>query len=145
MLTHDRLRVEKEALDALLRPPAIPEPPETYRSLSHDNMELLSERDAALWTSLNQSKTLSDDIANRMSSINTTIGPAIDTFADGVHKLAQYRNAAENVSACVLSICAEKLSEREKEGRRKALGAEEHRSPGRDLNNVLRGLSRTDR
>jgi len=85
------------------------------------------------------------DLSTRLTSVTATLGPTIDTFADGIHKMSQYRDAAEKVASRTLAICAGKLSEREREGRRRALQQEEDRSPRRDLGNVLRGLSQLDR
>jgi kinetochore protein Mis13/DSN1 len=83
-------------------------------------------------------------IESRVDQIFDKLEPNIDAFADGVHKVAQYRDAADNVASRVLSIAAEKLAEQENEGRRRAQ-PERDRSPRRDLGSVLRGLSRIDR
>ena len=105
---------------------------------------LLSQAESDMLASPTSNVNVSEDISQRLNSILSTLGPSIDSFADGVHKVAQYRIAADNVAGTVLSVCSRKLSERELEGRRKALH-DENRSPRRDLNSVLRGLSRVDR
>lgn len=88
--------------------------------------------------------TQTDDIHSRVETIFEDLQPSVDAFADRVHKVAQYRDAADNVASRVLSIAAEKLAEREDDSRRRAQ-PERDRSPRRDLGSVLRGLSRADR
>ena len=105
---------------------------------------LLTEPEQEMLSSLTSHANTTDDVSQRLNSLQTALGPSIDTFADGIHKVAQYRAAADNVAGTVLSVCSRKMSERELEGRRKAL-QDENRSPRRDLNSVLRGLSRVDR
>jgi len=149
MLTFGRLKAEKDALEALLRPPAIvPTSQQLIRADLNDlsiDKSLLSATDAALLDSLGSSSNLSVTIASRLNTITSKLGPSIDTFANGVHTVAQYRDAANNVAGRILGICAERLSDREREGRRKALHQENDSSPGQDLSSVLRGLSRVDR
>ena len=138
-----RLRSEKDALEALLRPPSIPDLPNAEGDTI--DQETLSESDANIVRSLRSTSDLSAEIASRVNKVTSNLGPAIDTFADGVHKINQYRLGADSIASQVLSICAEKLAERERAGRRKALGVEDDRSPGRDLSSVLRGLSKAER
>lgn len=140
-----RLRSEKDALEALLRPPSIPDLPAMHDDTdSNIDQEELSEADANILRSLKSTSDLSADITSRVNTVISNLGPAIDTFADGVHKINQYRLGADGISSQVLSTCAEKLADREKAGRRKALGVEHDRSPGRDLGSVLRGLSKAE-
>jgi hypothetical protein len=54
--------------------------------------------------------------------------------------MAQYRDAAERVSGRVLGICAQKLEERDREGRWNAVGETRE-----DLTGVLRSLGRIER
>jgi hypothetical protein len=54
------------------------------------------------------------DIASRMRTLNTTLEPTIDLFGDGIHKMSQYRIAAERVADAVLGSTARKLEIREK-------------------------------
>lgn len=54
------------------------------------------------------------DIASRMRTLNSTLEPTIDLFADGIHKMSQYRIAAERVADAVLGSTARKLEIREK-------------------------------
>jgi kinetochore protein Mis13/DSN1 len=137
-----RLRSEKDSLEALLRPPFIPEVPP--QSLANLDRSLFNEAERGLLESLASGNQIQSDTSKRLNAIQTSLGPTIDTFADGLHKIAQYRNSADNVASNVLRVCATKLDERERERRRQALGSDD-RSPGRDLDSVLRGLSRADR
>ncbi len=141
-LTLLRLRDERDALEALLQPPTIAPLPE--QPMATMDKALLNESEGSMLTSLMSNTNTSEDVSQRLNSIQSALGPSIDSFADGIHKVAQYRNAADNVAGNVLAVCSRKLSEREMEGRRKAL-QDESRSPRRDLNSVLRGLSRADR
>lgn len=136
--------MEKDALDALKQPPSILSP-FLFDADETTNIEedLLSEGDAKTLQLLRANTELPTSLNSRVDKVITNLGPSIDTFADGIHKINQYRIGADQISSQVLSVCASKLAEREKEGRRKALGLDEDRSPGRDLSSVLRGLSRT--
>lgn len=84
-------------------------------------------------------------LSSRINKVVSNIGPTIDVFTDGVHKINQYRLGADSIASQVLSTCAERLADREKMGRQKALGGESDRSPGRELSGVLRGLSKSER
>ena len=141
-LTLLRLRDERDALEALLQPPTIAPLPE--QPMATMDKALLNESEGSMLTSLMSNTNTSEDVSQRLNSIQSALGPSIDSFADGIHKVAQYRNTADSVAGNVLAVCSRKLSEREMEGRRKAL-QDESRSPRRDLNSVLRGLSRADR
>jgi kinetochore protein Mis13/DSN1 len=142
LLTVARLRSEKDALEALLRPPSIPEA--VTQSVANLDRSLLNEAEQGLLDSLTSGDQIQSDTSKRLHAIQASLGPTIDTFADGIHKIAQYRNSADNVASSILRVCATKLDEREREGRRQALDSED-RSPRRDLDSVLRGLSRADR
>ena len=52
--------------------------------------------------------------STRLRIIADSLEPTIDTFADGIHKLSQYRLAAENVADRVLGAAATMLEERDK-------------------------------
>lgn len=143
-----RLRQEKDQLEILLRPPEIPEIPDFPETdLEHFDIDraLLSSAEIALLESLQSSRHNSARIRNRLNDITKSTGPSIDSFADGIHAIGQYREAADNVAGRLLAICAERLAEQEKQGRKKALQSGEDRGPHRDLSSVLRGLSRTDK
>lgn len=107
--------------------------------------DTLTTEEVSMLKSLRASSSLPSEISTRVSKVTSGLGPAIDTFADGVHKINQYRIGADQIASRLLSVCAEKLSEKEKAGKRKALGLEDDQSPGRELSSVLRGLSKADR
>jgi hypothetical protein len=74
-------------------------------------------------------------VSSRINFISASLGPTIDAFADGMHQIAQYRDAADNVAG----------RDREKEGRRHALGETAEISTIKDeLGCVLRSLSRLE-
>lgn len=112
---------------------------------------LLSEAEAAALDSiaLAGNPTSADQISQRVNEILESIGPTIDQFADGVHRLGQYQTAAEDVAGRTLALCAEKLTEREKQGRKSALATsgqmQQQDTPPKDIASVLRSLSRADR
>lgn len=103
---------------------------------------LLSPEEAAIFQQLRPDT--SSVLETRIDALYEQLEPAVDIFADNVHKVAQYRDAADSIASRVLSIAAEKLADRENDGRRRAQ-SERARSPRRDLGSVLRGLSRADR
>lgn len=60
---------------------------------------LLSEVDAAaLELIASNSITSSDQISRRLDELFESIGPTIDQFTDGVHRIGQFRAAADNVA-----------------------------------------------
>ena len=147
-----RLRIEREALESFLHPSSLPPLIErsSSASISNVNGSLLSESGAAALNSISSTgnPTSSEQLSRRINNLLESIGPTIDQFADGVHRIDQYRTAADNVAGKVLAICAEKITEREKEGRKKVLLADQSQpqdTPPKDLGSVLRGLSRADR
>jgi kinetochore protein Mis13/DSN1 len=107
---------------------------------------LLSSEEAQMLAQLESTASVTD-VDERMKGLYTMLEPTVDAFADQVHKVAQYRDAADSVASRVLSIAAEKLAEREKESRRQAQGGDGDTeiTPRRELGSVLRGLSRADR
>ncbi|EXJ96045.1 hypothetical protein A1O1_01171 [Capronia coronata CBS 617.96] len=144
-----RLRAEKDAMESLLQPPQIPRLSEldTPTSLGGGlpDRTLLSDADvAALEVSAAADTTSFDQISSRLNRLYQSVGPTIDTFADGVHAIGQYRQSADNVAGRVLSMCAQKLAQREHDGRKRALPAAQG-TPPKDLGGVLRSLSRADR
>lgn len=138
-LTRSRLRAERDALEQLLRPLSNLNLPK----MKTVDVSLLSAEEASLYNQLQKSAPTSK-ISSRLNSIFDELEPTVDSFADSVHKIAQYQNAGDSVASRVLSIAAEKLAEREEESRRKAQPQDAPRSPGRELGSVLRGLSRAD-
>jgi kinetochore protein Mis13/DSN1 len=144
-----RLQAERQSLEALLRPPSIPnilDQSNTHAGSPSAPPSLLSPCDAQILESLASTRTSSEIISSRLNAISVALGPTIDAFADGVHRIAQYRNAADNVAGRVLQMCADKLEDREKEGRRHALGEAAAMTTTKDeVGNVLRSLSRLER
>jgi kinetochore protein Mis13/DSN1 len=53
----------------------------------------------------------------RLTALTTALEPNIDLFADGIHKISQYRLVAERVADRILSATAEKLEQRDREAR----------------------------
>ena len=143
-----RLRSEKDALEALLRPPSVPSLSESgVAKASRGNIPdraLLSDSDAAALDLTVTNTNSSDQVSERLNRLYESLGPTIDAFADGMHKMGQYRDAADNIGGRVLAICAEKLALRETEGRKRALPVGQGSLP-QDLGGVLRSLSRVDR
>lgn len=94
------------------------------------------------------SESLVDSACRRIAAIAQSLEFKIDRFADGVHRLEQYRLGAERVADRVLESGARRLEERERERARKTeeptSGATGIRgATGRvDAIDVLRALSR---
>ena len=137
-----KLQGERDALEILLQPPQISDVPAMAASGLDEG--LLSEQEASMLESLHAGTSTQSDVSKRLNAIHASLGPGVDAFADAVHKIGQFRTAAEGLTGRSLAICSEKLAEREREGRRKALQGDD-KSPRRDLGSVLRGLSRVDR
>lgn len=140
------LRANKAALESLSHPPLLPDAaniaPDPSRIES--DRSLLSPQDAALLDSLHAASGTVSTIQKRLNTISTSLGPIMDSFADGIHKIGQYRDAADNLAGRALAICAEKLAEKENQSRPN-LAQDEQPSPGTQLGNVLRSLSRVER
>lgn len=143
----ERLRANRAALESLNQPPSIPGAGEIEPdpSLVDSDRSLLSPEDAALLDTLQAASSSTMTVQNRLDMISASLGPTIDSFADGIHKIGQYRNAADNIAGRALAICAEKLAEKENQGRPNMAQDEQQASPGTQLGNVLRSLSRVER
>lgn len=143
----ERLRANRAALESLNQPPSIPDAEEIAPdpSLVDSDRSLLSPEDAALLDTLKAASSSTMTVQNRLDMISASLGPTIDSFADGIHKIGQYRNAADNIAGRALAICAEKLAEKENQGRPNMAQDEQQASPGTQLGNVLRSLSRVER
>ncbi|GME38022.1 mis12-mtw1 family protein [Neofusicoccum parvum] len=83
------------------------------------------------------------DLEARLQAITASLEPRIDLFADGLHKVVQYRGAAERVADRILGSAAERLEERDREAK-KAAGTENVGSGDvlRALAGVLSGQGR---
>ncbi|KAL2413507.1 hypothetical protein ABEF95_000373 [Exophiala dermatitidis] len=144
-----RLRAEKDALESLLEPPKVPRLSELDAPTGPEDQSLdkslLSDADiAALEASAAARETSFGQISERLNRLYESLSPTVDTFADGIHAIGQYRQAADNVAGRVLSLCAQRLAQREHEGRKRVLPGTEG-TPPKDLGGVLRSLSRADR
>lgn len=63
------------------------------------------------------------ELEARLQAITASLEPQIDLFADGLHKVAQFRATAERVASSILASSAERLAERDMEAK-KAAGTE---------------------
>ncbi|KAJ9637770.1 hypothetical protein H2201_004205 [Coniosporium apollinis] len=139
-----RLQEEKRSWEALINSSSPEQPPATagaerypkasQSTTSIDPLLLDDSSQAAILATLNSaSKTLpsespedqrpsasapnvtTDALEARLRHITTSLEPTIDLFADGVHRIAQYRLAAERVADRILGVAAERLEKREQE------------------------------
>lgn len=79
--------------------------------------------------------TSPSSLQTHLTRLATTLEPTIDLFADGVHKIEQYRATAERVADHILGSASKRLEEREREVKSR-VGAE-----GIGVGDVLRGLA----
>jgi kinetochore protein Mis13/DSN1 len=63
-------------------------------------------------------------VSSRLSRITTSLEPALDSFASGIHDIELYRAAADNVSSKILRICSQRLEERDYYNARASLNIE---------------------
>ncbi|KAL5412026.1 hypothetical protein PMIN03_004499 [Paraphaeosphaeria minitans] len=152
-----RLEEEKAAWEALaavpdssLAPPSIQTGTQTFADI---NASLLDSEQAAILAALQTSQqpqpeescfapssstftfTTPAALQTHLEKLSLSLEPNIDLFADGVHKIEQYRNTAERVADRVLGTASKRLGERDKESKVKA-GTE-----GIGVGDVLRGLA----
>ncbi|KAL9111794.1 MAG: hypothetical protein Q9227_003853 [Pyrenula ochraceoflavens] len=142
-----RLQDERKALESLSQPRSIPpssaipsnsEPP----TLSTLDKSMLSPSDIRALESLSSNPTSAASIADRINLIGASLQKTVDSFADGMHQLGQYRDSAERVASGALKACSNRLDERDRESRKAAEG---DRSSRGDIGAVLRSLSRLER
>lgn len=74
-------------------------------------------------------------LQTRLTTLSESLEPHIDLFADGVHKIEQYRQTAERVADRILASASKRLEERDREVKQR-VGAE-----GIGVGDVLRGLA----
>lgn len=72
---------------------------------------------------------------SHLTKLSQSLEPSIDLFADGVHKIEQYRNTAERVADRVLGTASKRLDERDRDVKARAGAA------GIGVGDVLRGLA----
>jgi kinetochore protein Mis13/DSN1 len=113
--TSDLTTINSELLDpaqaailATLHAPSIPAP-QTITS----EMPTASSHSKPTLTPLEPQSSLS----LRINTIVDSLEPQIDLFADGIHKISQYRLAAERVADRLLSSTADKLESRDRAAR----------------------------
>ncbi|MCJ1419288.1 hypothetical protein MMC32_005642 [Xylographa parallela] len=140
-----RLQSERQTWETLLAPSDSPllDPfqPESLPPTSTISAELLSSpSQAAALEALRSyhppdSPLLTENIQARMQDLSRTLEFKVDTFAENVHVLGQYREEADRLAEQALQISAEVLEEREKKRSERS---------GEDIGvrEVLRGLSR---
>lgn len=49
-----------------------------------------------------------------MSRITSSLAPTLDSLASGIHNIELFRDSADRVAGQVLSICADRLEERDR-------------------------------
>lgn len=74
-------------------------------------------------------------LQTHLTKLGQSLEPSIDLFADGVHKIEQYRSTAERVADRVLGTASRRLDERDRDVKER-VGAE-----GIGVGDVLRGLA----
>ncbi|KAK8154476.1 Mis12-Mtw1 protein family-domain-containing protein [Phyllosticta citrichinensis] len=111
--------------------PELPdEPPETTAPAAADSTQpSLASQDPSSSSTVPQPTTSTtpapstqqqSDIHTRLRTITASLPAQADLFADGVHKLAQYRAAADRVADAVLASAAQRLEQRDREARERA-------------------------
>ncbi|ORY19488.1 kinetochore protein Mis13 [Clohesyomyces aquaticus] len=155
-----RLEEEKAIWEALSStskalPPSPPVINTSHPSLSDIDASLLDPSQASIFSALQPQISASSStdtphppssqfsftfttpsaLQTHLSHLASSLEPNIDLLADGVHKIEQYRNTAERVADRVLGTAAQRLEERDREGKEKA-GSE-----GIGVGDVLRGLA----
>jgi kinetochore protein Mis13/DSN1 len=163
MLTERRLEEEKAAWEALAATSkSMPPPPTISRNappaiLSEIDTSLLDPEQAAILSALQMPQqqptppdtqetsqrppsyhftfTTPSALQTHLTKLSQSLEPSIDLFADGVHKIEQYRNTAERVADRVLGTASKRLDERDREVKER-VGAE-----GIGVGDVLRGLA----
>ncbi|EFE30180.1 Mis12-Mtw1 family protein [Trichophyton benhamiae CBS 112371] len=98
-------------------------------------------------------------ILERLTRLSTSLTPALDSFATGIHNIEMFRQSADSLSSHILRICARRLEERDAlQGKNADVltlpgGKEDGKNSlqgtvvgGReDLSDILRALSRLER
>jgi kinetochore protein Mis13/DSN1 len=137
-----RLKQERDQWKALAKsPPSLPPiiPPNAQQiELSHIDASLLSPEQANILATISSFTALDlrDQVAKQVQDLLSGLEIRVDQFADGVHKLEQYKDTAGRAGSRILSVSAVRLEERDRV-EKEAVGT-------RDLpmQEVLRSLSR---
>tara|TARA_R110002003_G_scaffold31_3_gene1873 strand:- start:9048 stop:9554 length:507 start_codon:yes stop_codon:yes gene_type:complete len=162
VLIQDSLEAEKAAWEALaatsttMPPPPAPSRKTATPALSEIDASLLDPEQAAILSALQiptQQPTPPDTqeavrpptsaftfttpmaLQSHLTKLGQSLEPHIDLFADGVHKIEQYRNTAERVADRILGTASKRLEERDRDVKER-VGAE-----GIGVGDVLRGLA----
>ncbi|KAF9629419.1 Mtw1 kinetochore complex DSN1 [Lasiodiplodia theobromae] len=121
-----------------------PEQARILASLNSLSLESLSSNSAeATSTEAQPTSTIRppsisrSELVSRLQAITASLEPQIDLFADGLHKVSQYRDTAERVATHILGSAAERIDERDREVK-KAAGTE-----GIGLRDALKALAST--
>ena len=94
---------------------------------------------AALQTLVSDTEpSLTAATCSRIQKINQNLEFEVDKFANNVHAMSTYKDAAERVADDVLGMSVDALEKRDQQGRQRAAG--ENGETG--MRDVLRGLSR---
>ncbi|KAI9812533.1 MAG: hypothetical protein M1832_000383 [Thelocarpon impressellum] len=118
-----RLQEEKEAWEALTKPPAVPpapDPADAFPSVGAIDRSLLDPEQAAILSSLESAPSITTETRERLKTIAAGLEFKVDRFADGVHRLGQYQATAERIAERVLALSAQRLQRREEEGLERA-------------------------
>lgn len=83
-------------------------------------------------------RSLTAATCSRIQKISQNLEFEVDKFANNVHAMSAYKDAAERVADDVLGTSANALEKRDQQGRQRAAG--ENSETG--IRDVLRGLSR---
>jgi kinetochore protein Mis13/DSN1 len=119
-----RLQQEKKSWESLRSSNSTTTERSPSKVLSEIEAALLDPAQAEILTTLNSTssdttatKAESKDISARLHKIKLSLEPQIDLFADGIHKISQYRQAAERVADKILGATAAQLEKRDREAR----------------------------
>jgi kinetochore protein Mis13/DSN1 len=142
LTTMKRLKQERDQWKALAKsPPSLPPiiPPNAQQVEPSDiDASLLSPEQADILTTISSFAALDlrDQVAKQVQDLLSGMEFKVDQFADGVHKLEQYKDTAGRAASKILSVSAVRLEERDRL-EKEAVGT-------RDLpiQEVLRSLSR---
>jgi kinetochore protein Mis13/DSN1 len=119
-----RLQEDKKSWEALRSSNSASTERCPSKAVSEINAAMLDPSQASILTALNSSEPDSittnaglTDVSTRLEKINASLEPQIDLFADGIHKLSQYRVAAERVADRILGATATRLERRDREAK----------------------------